>query len=102
MDHIVETLNWKPQGGLSLYGEPFIGLMEKLKGHGDNLKQMIDGDPELAKAVAEVCVTLWIPSTNRRAHLVLQPSWEHILTPGQVDRRCAPSDTPRCFSMSGL
>lgn len=90
LDHIVETLNWKPRGGLSLYGEPLIGLMEKLKGCGGNLKKMMDGDPELAKAVAEVCVTRWMPSTNRTAHLVLQPSWEHILkrelTPGQVDR----------------
>ena len=86
LDHIVKTLNWKPRGGLSLYAEPLIGLMEKLKGHGGNLKRMMDGDPELAEVVAEVCVTRWIPSTNRTAHLVLQPSWEHILTPGQVDR----------------
>jgi hypothetical protein len=64
--------------------------MERLKGCGGNLKKMMDGDPELAEAVAEVCVTRWMPSTNQRAYLVLQPSWEHIwkreLTPERVDR----------------
>jgi hypothetical protein len=80
LDRIVKTLNWKPRGGLSLYAEPLIGLMEKLKVHGGNLKKMMDGDPELSKVVAEVCVTRWMPSTNRRAHLVLQPCWKHIET----------------------
>ena len=90
LDQIVETLNWKPRGGLSLYAEPLIRLMRRLEGCGGNLKKMMDGDPELAEAVAKVCVTRWIPSTNRTANLVLQPSWEHILerelTPGQVNK----------------
>lgn len=90
MDHIVEVLNYKPRGALSLYGEPLIRLMERLNGCGGNLKKMMDGDPELEQIVREVCVTRWIPSTNRTANLVLQPFWEHImkreLTPGQVDQ----------------
>jgi uncharacterized protein (DUF1778 family) len=90
LDHIVETLNQKPRGGTSPYAEALIRLMERLKGCGGNLKKMMDGDPELAEAVAEVCVTRWMPSTTRRAYLVLQPSWKHILkrelTPKQVDR----------------
>ena len=90
LDHIVETLNQKPRGGTSPYAEALIRLMERLKGCGGNLKKMMDGDPELAEAVAEVCVTRWMPSTTGRAYLVLQPSWEHILkrelTPKQVDR----------------
>lgn len=90
LDHIVETLNWKPEGGLSLYGEPLTRLMERLRGCGGNLKKMMDDDPELAKAVTEVCVTRWMPSRTGRAYLVLQPSWEHILkpklTPGQVEQ----------------
>jgi len=73
-----------------LYAEPLIRLMKRLEGCGGNLKKMMDGDPELAEAVAKVCVTRWIPSTNRTANLVLQPSWEHILerelTPGQVNQ----------------
>jgi hypothetical protein len=90
LDRILDVLNWKPQGGLSLYGEPLIRLMKRLKECGGNLKKMMDGDPELAEAVAEVCVTRWIPSTKRTAYLVLQASMEHILkpelTPGQVDQ----------------
>ncbi len=78
LDYIVKTLNWKPQGGVSLYGEPLIGLMEKLKGHGGNLKKMLHSNPELAETVAKVCVTCWKPRTNRTAYLVLQPSWEHL------------------------
>jgi hypothetical protein len=90
LDHIVDVLNWKPQGGRTLYGEPLIRLMERLKECGGNLKKMMNGDPELAKVVAKVCVTRWTPSETGRAHLVLQPSWQHILepklTPEQVDR----------------
>jgi hypothetical protein len=86
LDHIVEVLNRKPQGGLSPYAEALTCLMERLNGCGGNLKKMMDGDPELGKVMAEVCVTRWMPSTNRTAHLVLQPSWEHILMPGQVAR----------------
>lgn len=90
LDHVVDVLNWKPQGRRTLYGEPLIRLMERLKECGGNLKKMMDGDPELAGVVPKVCVTSWIPSTNRTAKLVLQPSWEHILkrelTPEQVDR----------------
>lgn len=76
MDHIIETLNWKPQGGPSLYGEALIRLMKRLEECGGNLKKMMHGDPELAEAVAEVCVTRWMPSTNRTAKLVLQQSAE--------------------------
>jgi hypothetical protein len=90
LDHILDVLNWKPQGGLSLYGEALIHLVERLKSFGGNLKKMMDDDPELAKAVTKVCVALWLPSKTGRAHLVLQPVWEHILepnlTPGQVNR----------------
>src|SRR5271157_722649 len=73
LDHIVETLNRKPRGA---YAEALSRLIERLKECGGNLKKMMDGDPELAKVVAEVCVTRWMPSTNRRAELVLQPSAE--------------------------
>ena len=88
LDYIVEVLNQKPRP--NLYAEPLIRLIERLKGCGGNLKKMMDGDPELAEAVAEVCVTRWMPSTNRGAYLVLQPVWAHILkrelTPERVDR----------------
>lgn len=90
LDRIVEVLNYRPGGKPGLYAEALIRLMERLKGCGGNLKRMMDGDPELAKVVAEVCVTRWMPRTDRTAYLVLQPSWDHILkpelTPGQVDR----------------
>jgi hypothetical protein len=90
LDYLVEVLNRKPQGGVSPYAEELIPLMERLKGCGGNLKKMMDGDPELAKAVAEVCITRWVPSKTGRAYLVLQPSWDHILkperTPEQVDQ----------------
>jgi hypothetical protein len=90
LDHILDVLNWKPQGGLSLYGEPLIRLMKRLEECGGNLKRMMDGDSQLAETVAEVCVTCWKPRMNRTAYLVLQPSWKHILkrklTPMQVDR----------------
>lgn len=90
LDHIVNTLNQKPRGEPTLYAEALIRLVERLKECGGNLKKMMNGDPELAETVAGVCVTRWMPSTNRRAYLVLQPSWEHILkrelTPEQVDR----------------
>lgn len=90
LDHILAVLNEKPQGGLALYGEPLARLMERLKECGGNLKKMMNGDPGLAKVVAKVCVTRWTPSETGRAHLVLQPSWQHILelklTPEQVDR----------------
>src|ERR1017187_5740917 len=87
LDHIVEVLNWKPKGGVSLYGEPLTRLMERLRGCGGNLKKMMDGDPELAKAVAEVCVTRWVPSKTGRAHLRLQAVMEQIRLssePGQM------------------
>lgn len=84
MDRILEVLNWKPRGGLSLYGEPLVRLMRRLEECGGNLKKMMDGNPELAKTVAEVCVTRWKPSTKRTANVVLQPSWEHIRKPEQV------------------
>jgi hypothetical protein len=76
LDRILDVLNWKPQGGPSLYGEPLIRLVERLKGCGGNLKRMMDGDPELAKVVTTSCTTLWVPSKTGRAHLVLQPSAE--------------------------
>ena len=66
-------LNRKPQGP-SLYAEALIRLMKRLEECGGNLKKMMDDDPELAKVVAKVCATRWMPSTNRRANLVLQPS----------------------------
>jgi hypothetical protein len=31
LDRIVDVLNWKPQGQRSLYSEPLIRLMERLK-----------------------------------------------------------------------
>src|ERR1039457_4041629 len=86
LEYISDVLNWKPQGGTSLYGEPLIHLMERLKECGGNLQKMMTDDPELAKVVAKVCVTRWMPSTTGRANLVPQPSWKHILTPGHVDR----------------
>jgi hypothetical protein len=86
LEYICDVLNWKPQGGTSLYGEPLIHLMERLKECGGNLQKMMTDDPELAKVVAKVCVTRWMPSTTGRANLVPQPSWKHILTPGHVDR----------------
>ncbi|MGA3317300.1 MAG: hypothetical protein ABSC64_12790 [Candidatus Korobacteraceae bacterium] len=76
MDDIVETLNQKPRGGTSPYAEALIRLMKRLKECGGNLQKMMNGDPKLAKVVADVCVTRWMPSTNRRAFLVLQPSVE--------------------------
>lgn len=89
LNHIVDVLNQKPQGGRSLYGEPLARLMERLKEHGGNLEKMMDGDPELAKLVVKVCVTRWRP-LGTGAHLVLQPNWQHILehklTPKQADR----------------
>lgn len=90
LDYIVETLNEKPGGEPTLYAEALSRLLERLKESGGSLKRMMDGDPQLAEAVAQVCVTRWMPSTSGRAYLVLQPSWEHILrrglTPDQVDR----------------
>jgi hypothetical protein len=86
LEYIRDVLNWKPQRGVSLYGEPLIRLMKRLEECGGNLKRMMDGDPKLAEAVAKVCVTRWMPSTKRRAALVLQPSWKHILASGQVNR----------------
>jgi len=86
LEYIRDVLNWKPQGQPSLYAEPLIRLMAKLKECGGNLQKMMTDDPELAEVVAKVCVTRWMPSKTGMAHLVLQPSWEHILTPGQVDR----------------
>lgn len=87
LDRIINVLNLGPRW---LYAEPLIRLMERLKENGGNLKKMMAADPELAKAVEEVCITRWLPSTNRKAYLVLQPSWKHIekseLMPGQVDR----------------
>ena len=53
LDRIVETLNERPRGEPTLYAEALIRLIMRLKGCGGNLKKMIDGDPELAKAVAE-------------------------------------------------
>ena len=76
LDHIVETLNQKPRGGTSPYAEALIRLMERLKECGGNLQKMMNDDPELAKVVTSACVTRWMPSTNRRAFLVLQPSVE--------------------------
>lgn len=72
-------LNQKPQGQPTPYAEALICLMERLKECGGNLKKMMDGDPQLAEAVAEVCVTRWMPSTNGTAYLVLQPVLKHIL-----------------------
>jgi hypothetical protein len=90
LDYIVNVLNWKPPGGRSLYGEPLVRLMERLKEHGGNLKKMMDGDSALAKLVEKVCVTRSVPLENGRARLVLQPNWqyilEHKLTPNQADR----------------
>lgn len=62
LDYIVEMLNRKPQGGTSPYAEELIRLMERLRGCGGNLKKMMDGDPELARVVTEVCGTRWMPS----------------------------------------
>ena len=76
LDSIVETLNQKPRGGTSPYAEALTRLMERLEECGGNLQKMMNDDPELAKVVAGVCVTRWMPSTNRRANLVLQPSAE--------------------------
>lgn len=90
LDCIVETLNWQPDGGVSLYREPLAQLMERLRRCGGNLKKMMDDDSELEKIIRSVCVTEWMPSKTGGARLVLQPSWEHILKPGltagQVDR----------------
>jgi hypothetical protein len=76
LDYIVEMLNRKPQGGTSPYADALIRLMERLKECGGNLKEMMDGDSELAKVVPRACTTLWLPSKTGRAHLVLQPSTE--------------------------
>jgi len=88
LDHILDVLNRKPQP--TLYGEPLIRLIERLKECGGNLKKMMDSDPALEETVAKVCVTRWMPSTKGTAYLVLQPVWEHILkpelTPEQVAR----------------
>jgi hypothetical protein len=78
LDFIVETLNQKPQP--ALYAEALIRLMEKLKECGGNLTRMMAADPELARVVTEVCGTRWMLSETGGAQLVLQPSWEHILT----------------------
>lgn len=80
LDHIVAVLNEK---GLGKYDAQrttlslaLIRLIERLKKCGGNLQKMMNDDPELAKVVAEVCVTRWMPSTNRTAYLVPQPSAE--------------------------
>jgi hypothetical protein len=80
LDHIVDVLNEK---GLGKYdAQPttlslaLSRLIERLKKCDGNLQKMMNDDPELADAVAKVCVTRWMPSTNRRADLVLQPSAE--------------------------
>jgi len=90
LDRIVETLNWKPEGGVSLYGEPLARLIERLRRYEGDLRKMMDDDLELEKVIKSVCVTEWMPSRKGRAYLVPQPSWEHILkrklSPGQVDR----------------
>jgi hypothetical protein len=76
LDHIIEKLNQYPRGEPSLYAEPLIRLMERLKKCGGNLKKMMDGDPELEKVVRTACTTLWLPSKTGRANLVLEPSTE--------------------------
>lgn len=76
LDHIVDVLNQKLRGGTWPYAEALIRLIERLKDCGGNLKQMMDDDPELAKVVAGACVTRWMPSTDRGAYPVLQPSAE--------------------------
>jgi len=76
LEHIVDVLNQKARGGTWPYAEALIRLMDRLKECGGNLQKMMDDDPELAKVVAKVCVTRWMPSTNGRANLVLQPSAE--------------------------
>lgn len=91
LDRIIEILNRYPRGYRSLYAEPLIRLMERLKGYGGNLKKMMDGDPELAKVVAKVCTTLWLPSKTGGAKLVLQRVDSEILEsqpkPGEPQMR---------------
>lgn len=78
LDFIVKVLN---RGERWLYAAPLIHLMKRLKECGGSLKKMMDRDPELKETVEKVCTTLWIPSTNRRANLVLQHVDEEVLDP---------------------
>ena len=87
LDHIVEVLNEKGHGRPTAYAEALVRLVERLKGCGGNLKQMMDDDPELERVVTTVCSGCWRVTTTGRAHMVLQPSWEQILLsskPGQM------------------
>jgi endogenous inhibitor of DNA gyrase (YacG/DUF329 family) len=95
LNRILEVLNLGPRW---LYAEPLIRLMKRLEECGGNLKKMMDGDPELAEAVAKVCVTRWMPLTNRRAHLVLQRVDEEILSRKQTPEQGGPRMRPERYA----